>query len=49
LNASKNALPFYLREGYTVTAAATQALADGMRMDCCEMVKDLSRAGPPPP
>lgn len=45
LNASQNALRFYLREGYVVVRATTQALADGTRMDCLEMHKDLSRAG----
>lgn len=47
LNASKNALAFYCSAGYTAVRAATQELADGTRMDCIEMVKDLSRAGPP--
>lgn len=42
LNASKNALEFYLSAGYAVARPTTQSLSDGTRMDCYEMHKDLS-------
>lgn len=45
LNASRNALPFYLGEGYEVVVATTQALADGSWMECHEMRKNLPVAG----
>jgi putative acetyltransferase len=45
LNASRNALQFYLAEGYEVIAATTQALADGSRMECDEMRKNLPVTG----
>lgn len=41
LNASRNALQFYLAEGYEVVAATTQPLADGTWMECHEMRKNL--------
>ena len=49
LNASKNALSFYRSAGYLAVCAATQELADGTRMDCIEMVKDVSRPESPRP
>ena len=44
LNASQNALGFYLSEGYEVVERATQDLSDGSRMECYEMRKHLSVA-----
>ena len=44
LKASKNALGFYISEKYVVFRSTTQELADGTKMDCFEMLKDLSLA-----
>ncbi len=44
LNASRNALQFYLSEGYQVVERTTQDLPDGSQMQCYEMQKDLHAA-----
>ena len=42
LKASRNALDFYVSEGYDVVEATSQSLFDGSRMECYAMRKDLS-------
>jgi putative acetyltransferase len=41
LTASRNALPFYLRQGYAVVRLATRPLANGVALPVCLMAKIL--------